>query len=354
VAAEAYVTALNWLLERPAGSKRFHRYGVRVGETAVTVYWAGEDTEAVDAFAALWTSPDEKDVEAFYQAPFQGLEPAELDDTAFFALSLGGNAARLVVRDWIESTIGKVKVSMRQYFADLALGTGECRPLAIWQLLKAVDLPGAASLPPDLGTRIYHSSVTGSGLPRELLRHALSRLRVPSDNEMNAPALFHQRVALIKAVLCGLARHHPYLSNLEVQVALDENKTDTAYVLGRLFAVIEWIQAAAQGDLNKTIRDRFFGAASTTPAAIFGQLFKLSTHHEAKVGGGLRHLFDERKRHIMRALEAAPLPRHLSLEHQGLFAIGYYHERDWLIEEAKRRKLEKELAAAAEASTDAA
>lgn len=365
-AAEAYVTALNWLLGRRAGSKRPHRYGVRVGDTAVTLFWAREDQVAADAWADLWSGPEAEDVEAFYQAPFKGLEPGDLDETAFFALTVGGNASRLVVRDWIETTVGKVKASMRQYFDDLALGCNYQRPLPIWQLLLAIDPPGNARASVtrsrrdaggplgDLGTRIYRASVTGCGLPRELLRHALSRLRVPPDKEKNAGSKFHQRVALIKAVLCGLARRRPQLANLEVHVALDENKSDTAYVLGRLFAVIEWIQGAALGDINKTIRDRYFSAASTTPAAMFGRLLKLSIHHEAKVGAGLRHLFDERKRQIMQRLDADPLPRHLSLEHQGLFAVGYYHERDWLIEEAKRRKLEKELATAAEAAADVA
>ena len=130
-------------------------------------------------------------------------------------------------------------------------------------------------------------------------------------------------------------------------MALDESNDNSAYVLGRLFAVLERLQGAAQNDVNATIRDRYFGAASSTPSSVFGRLLELGTKHLSKLGGGLEHYFDERLRVVMRKLDGSHIPAHLSLEEQGLFAIGYFHERDWLIEDSKNRHAHKQETATA-------
>lgn len=115
-------------------------------------------------------------------------------------------------------------------------------------------------------------------------------------------------------------------------MALDESNTDRAYLLGRLFAALERLQLVASGrgkDLNATIRDRYYGAASTTPAAVFGRLLSLSMHHASKArddGGGV--IAEKTKAGIMSQLPAEGFPRTLGLEDQGLFAVGYYHQRE--------------------------
>lgn len=108
-------------------------------------------------------------------------------------------------------------------------------------------------------------------------------------------------------------------------MSLDENATQVPYLLGRLFAVLEALQGAALGDINATIRDRFFGAASTTPATVFPRLLSLSNHHARK---SERKDLEKLKGQIFHGLPAMSLPKFLRLEEQGLFAIGYYHQRE--------------------------
>lgn len=111
-------------------------------------------------------------------------------------------------------------------------------------------------------------------------------------------------------------------------MSLDENNTNIGYRLGRLFATLEKIQQEANPGINTTIRDRFYGAASGTPVAVFGNLMRLKNHHLAKLGSaGRRVFFEKRLGQIIDGVEAKiAFPAHLNLEDQGRFAIGYYHQ----------------------------
>lgn len=112
-------------------------------------------------------------------------------------------------------------------------------------------------------------------------------------------------------------------------MSLDRERNDIGYVLGRLFAVLEKTQSEANPSLNATIGDRYFGSASSTPIAVFGTLMRLSPHHLSKLEyeGRAVHL----KWEIGQILDKCQkFPNHLNLEQQGLFAIGYYHETQFL------------------------
>jgi CRISPR-associated protein Csd1 len=111
---------------------------------------------------------------------------------------------------------------------------------------------------------------------------------------------------------------------------LDENYKEPGYVLGRLFAVLESLQYAAQGRTNVTIADRYYGAASSTPNTVFPLLERLSRHHLHKLRGERARQavnLEKQKGSIMHLLQAQPFPAVFSMEQQGLFALGYYHQR---------------------------
>ena len=113
-------------------------------------------------------------------------------------------------------------------------------------------------------------------------------------------------------------------------MSLNPDETNVAYRLGRLFAVYENVQRAALDTVNATIKDRYFGAASATPASIFPLLERNSAHHLASLRkgdkGGLAHWFEREIDAILSAVETA-FPRSLRLEDQGRFALGYHHQR---------------------------
>jgi CRISPR-associated protein Csd1 len=110
-------------------------------------------------------------------------------------------------------------------------------------------------------------------------------------------------------------------------MSLDLENKNQGYLCGRLFAVLEKIQEDAQPGINATIKDRYYGAASSTPITVFGRLLNLSNHHLAKLGGGSKTHYEKMIQEIMTCVSSNGLPAHLSLDDQSRFAIGYYHQR---------------------------
>lgn len=107
---------------------------------------------------------------------------------------------------------------------------------------------------------------------------------------------------------------------------LDPENPSVAYRLGRLFATLEKIQEEASPGLNATIRERYYGAASSTPVAVFTTLMRLKNHHLAKLSNKGRAVnFEKLLAQIMSGID--DFPRHMPLQDQGRFAIGYYHQR---------------------------
>ena len=122
-------------------------------------------------------------------------------------------------------------------------------------------------------------------------------------------------------------------------MSLDESNTNVGYRLGRLFAVLEKIQEEANPGINATIRDRYYGAASSTPVIVFSILLKLKNHHLSKLEKPGRVVnMEKRIGEIMENL--SDFPARLSLEDQGRFAIGYYHQRQNFFKKTKSTLME--------------
>lgn len=315
-AAEAYVAALNLMLERPPGGGRRYRQGIALGDS-VLVFWTRDRAPELESLLDLLSGDraDVSDVESVVLAPWRGTDSG-VDLNPFYGLILSGAQARAIVHSWFTVTLGDVKRNVAAWFDALALESGST-PLAMWQLLSAIDPPGDASAPPALASRLATAALLGGPLPREALRHALMRFRVPPDPKQKQA--LYARIALVKAVLIRTYQK-------EIPMSLDPKCHDQAYLLGRLFAVLERLQAAALNDLNATIRDRYFGAASSTPGTVFPRLIRLSVHHAAKAEGA--GWLEKLKGQVIDMMPAQQFPSVLGLEQQGLFAIGYYHQRE--------------------------
>lgn len=328
-AAFAYTTALNALLARDSAQK------TTVGGTTV-VFWAGRATanEAVlcPFLAAMSTDDPSRGAErvrALYKAPKTGVPPCIEDDTPFYILGLSAESkSRLTVRFFHEGTIRGVAETVLRWFSELEIvedkddrekkrrkGEPDRQSLALSALLRALSVQGDLNnAPPLLSAELLRAAFTGARLPERVLAEAINRCAAE-----RGPT--RARAALIKAFL---------IRNLgeEVTVALDLEEKDTAYRLGRLFAVLERLQQDAVSP-NATIRDRYWGAASSMPAYVFPQLLSLATSHLGKLEGdkpGLARWFEKQIGEITSGLPPS-LPATLSLVEQGRFAIGYWHQR---------------------------
>ena len=320
-AAFAYTTALNHLLRADSRQK------LRVGEDTF-VFWAEKPDPAEELFAD-WLQPDPDDpargveaIKALYEAPKTGVRPLDEDETRFFVLGLAPNNARLAVRLWNMNTVRELAAHIRRHFDDLAIVRSPRDPeyLPLWRLLKATAAQGESkNIPPPLASETLRAILAGTPYPQTLLVATLQRIRAEQG------AVNHVRAALIKAVLVRKNRLN-HLTKQEVDVSLDPQNPNIGYRLGRLFAVMERAQEWASPGLNATIRDRFYGAASATPVTAFPYLLnRLTPHHLNKLAVGQKIWLENLIGQILEAV--TQFPAHLSLDDQGRFAIGYYHQR---------------------------
>ncbi|MEA3421025.1 MAG: type I-C CRISPR-associated protein Cas8c/Csd1 [Acidobacteriota bacterium] len=324
-AASAYTTALKKMLAKNSRQK------LQVGD-ATTVFWAEKKNVLEDVFAKIFGEPakgepeqDYKSLIAVFRSPETGAR-AELDpSTRFFVLGLAPNAARIAVRFWWAGTVGDIADNIWQHFDDMAIVHGPNQPdhLSLFRLLVSTAVQGKSdNIQPNLAGEFMKSILTGTPYPQTLLAAAIRRCR--AEREITYP-----RAALLKAVLARETRYYERTEK-EVGMSLDTTNTTPGYLLGRLFAVLEKVQAESAGGwgkINTTIRDRFYGAASSTPVTAFPYLMKLKNHHLSKLEkhkGYYEGLIGE----IIDKLDIEEgFPTHLSLQDQGRFAIGYYHQR---------------------------
>lgn len=330
-AAFAYAAALNSLLRRSENNR--HRLQIA---DASTVFWAeaaGEGSrsaELVEGLFATLVDPPTDAQEAAKIRPViemiskgQPLEEIDLDlhaETRMFVLGLSPNAARLSIRFWHVDSFGTLAERLRQHWRDLEI---EPRPWttapAVWRLLvETAAQRKAENVPSNLAGEVMRAILTGRAYPRTLFSAVVGRCR--ADRDLNG-----MRAAILKAYLVRQGE--------EVPMGLDRNEINAGYRLGRLFAVLQAVQRAALGSINASIRDRFYGAASATPAAVFPILLRTAGHHLSTLRKGEKtgrgEWFEREMSEIMDGFESA-WPRYLRLEDQGRFAIGYYHEREAL------------------------
>lgn len=365
-AAFAYTTLLNHLLRRGADN----RQRLTVGDTTV-VFWAeaddvGEAEAAEELFGAGFGVDRDTDPQATQklqlalEAVAKGRPLAEIDPrlqagTRMVVLGLAPNASRLSIRYWLRDSLGALAERLRVHAQDLALEPVPWKtPPTPWRLALCTapirdGKAKAEDVSPLLAGELMRAILTGGRYPQSLLANLVMRMRADGD-------VGGLRVALCKAVICRDRRLAGSEDNLkEVPVSLDVHLEDPAYLLGRLFAVLEGAQRAALGgQVNATIRDRYFGAASATPALVYGMLLHNAQNHLARVRkdkAGLAVVLEKDIREIVDKLPPH-LPKSLNLKSQGAFAIGYYHQSEARFK--KSAPAETTADADAEATTDKA
>lgn len=317
----AYTTALNTLLQK--GS----RQRLQVGDCS-TVFWAEQPNTIEDLFADLFGEPAKENpeqitqaVHSLYTAPQTGALPLAEDLTPFYVLGLAPNAARIAIRFWHAGTVGETALQIRRHFEDCAVVHGPQQPehLSLFRLLVSTATQGKSeNIPPNLAGDFMKAILAGTPYPQTLLSAAIRRCR--AEREITYP-----RAAMIKAVLTRASRYYK-TKEQEVGMTLDVTNSNPGYRLGRLFAVLEKIQEEANPGINATVRDRFYGAASGTPVTAFPHLMKLKNHHLSKLENRGRAVNLEKiVGEIMDGIN--DFPTHLSLQDQGRFAVGYYHQR---------------------------
>lgn len=318
----AYTTALNYMVNQRDDT-------FLLGDSMI-VFWAeSAEKEYQDAFfASADPGPDnQKEVKGIFDNLKKHREIRIGDlvlnpEQKFYILSLAPNAARLSVRFFYQDSFGSILRNLSEHYQrmDIVKPSWEKQEyLGIRQmLLETVNQNSKDKSPvPNMAALVLQAILSGSRYPASLYTDVLIRIRAEQGRVTRG------RAGIIKAYLI---KNYNWKEG-EHYMGLNEESMDAAYVSGRLFSVLESVQMDANPGIKATIRDRYFNSACATPASVFPVLIKLKNSHMKKLErekGGARVYYEKLLTELMGKLDA--YPKRLSLEEQGRFILGYYHQ----------------------------
>ena len=332
----AYTAALNSLI-----ADRDHK--TVLGDTTI-VYWSEDGNEQYQNAFSFITEPTIEN-QSIVDGVFKNLEKGlavDIDNVAesldlnqrFYILGLAPNAARLAVRFFYQDSFGNILKHLKEHYDRMEIvrpSDDNLEYLGTWRMLQeTVNKKSRDKKPlPSLPSAVFRAMLSGGRYPAALYEAVLGRIRSEQDDsEKQIYKITRGRMAIIKAVLLQNAK----MKKEDVQVSLNEDLANIAYILGREFAVLERIQQEANPKINATIKDRYYNSACATPASIFPILFKLKNSHIRKLKKVEDvNFYEDLLKQLQGKLEATEntktaCPKRLTLEEQGMFNLGYYHQ----------------------------
>lgn len=341
-----------------------------VSDTTI-LFWSEKKIEEINpeevfswVIAAQKVDEDNPDkrvdtIEKFINSIFTG-QLSSARSNHFYVLGLSPNAARISVRFWKTPSVEDFGKNIKKHFDDFEIvhRDYESKYLSLYEILSSVsivtnkrDKPNiiffrgkAYDVIPNLTGQLIEAIIDGSQYPFTLIQQCIIRIRAEAAKKdksgKSIPNITYTRAAILKAYLNRFNKIHKQ-NEKEIKMCLDRTNNNAAYCIGRLFAVLEKIQERANPKINTTIRDKFYGAASSAPVTVFPRLLSLKNAHLKKenISKAEKIYYEKLIGEIV--CEIKSFPTNLSLNDQSQFAIGYYHQRqDFFI--SKSDKKEKE------------
>lgn len=327
-----------------------NKHCVSFGGTQILFWTDGESQSDLEEIAAIFNQRDfeeevgeDEKLQAELNARLLSIRAGKPSpeihmDTRCFILGLSPNDGRLSIRFYEQDTLGKLDEHFASYLQDTEMvsckdGASSLKPRSIGAYVRQTAVLGKPeNVPSTLVASTMHAMICGKPFPMPLYLQLLERTKVDKGYSGSGTKTYDAmrlRVPMLKACLLRFARQRKDVElERSLTVALNEENTNAGYLLGRLFAVLEKAQRDALGkNINATIRDRYIGSASTTPARVFPQLLRLAQYHISKSEyGGVSDRLIERIASTMDGSEAA-FPSTLSYDDQGQFFIGYYQQK---------------------------
>lgn len=355
-AVKTYVTGFNHLIRnrsrRLAGVKVAHWYSGRVEpeQDPLAELMEGFGLRAVDRDdqsepSAAENARERARAEGCARRLLEALragdpEAIRLGSFRYYAMTLSANSGRVVVRDWMEGSFAELLHTVDGWFQDLSIVSRDGKRVIgahKFAAVLAASVRDLKDVPAPLSAAMWRCAIQRRPIPHEVMAQTLNRVRIDLIQDQGPS---HARLGLLKA-FCNRKKGLPNMN-----AELNEHENHPAYLCGRIMAILAAIQRKAMPSVGAGVVQRYYAAASATPALVLGRLIRnAQIGHLPKIDGGLRHWFEKQLADVWQKLPQAP-PTVLTLEEQTLFAMGYYQQNAQQYQSGK-------VAADAEAANDA-
>ena len=333
-AMRKYTEALNYLLKG-----RDHKITI---DDITVIFWAmSKDSGYEDnVMAMLMGQPEGQDgikteemiKDLLSRGSQLGITEREVEDkfndidenVDFYIAGLKPNSSRLSIKFILRKRYGDILMNIARFQGEIQVKE-PLKVVPLYWIKGEMVSPKSSNekVNPDLMTKLFEAVMYNNRFPVALLETLIRRVK--TDKYIN-----DTRAGLIKAYLNRNEKE-------EIKLALDYENRNQAYLCGRLFAVLEWLQKRALGDLNTTIKDKYFASAAAKPATVFPKLLTLAQAHIKKLDGERNKVYYNKLiGQIINEINDE-FPITLSLVDQGKFIIGYYQQnQDFFVKKEDR------------------
>lgn len=321
--ARNYIEALKFLLGNGTeiinekGEKVF-RYSNRqkISDDTVALFWTKKPNEDIDPFADICQPTEERIRKMFSSIVSGDSQRVGVDvDNYFYCCTMSSAAARIAVRDWMAISVSQYQKNIKQWFEDIAtIKDGQvCYPginTILNNCIKKKSKPTQNDFKAKarIGTMLWHTALTNTSLPIMILQSVLTQIE-------------HGYFSEEKSTVIRLVLNRNIKNKYKMKEVLDDQNESKAYLCGRLFALICKLQFKSQGNVNSSIKDRFFASVSNAPANVMGLLLtKYVPIYEKKTKGAYTKSITEI------AARIGHFPDKFTSVERGEFALGYYYQ----------------------------
>ena len=324
VEALKVLTAFEWKKIKK-GNKvkkiKVYQHAIELSDDTLIAFWTKKPDDNIDPWSDI-CQPTVERVKKMFSSVVTGdsLRTETEVDNYFYCCTLSSAAARIAVRDWLAISVSQYQNNLKLWFEDIAtIKNGEVYYPGINSILyncikkKAKPTQSDFKAKTRIGTILWYAALTNTPLPLMILQSVLSQIE---HDKAKYGCFCEEKSTVIRLVL---NRNNKNKYNMKNE--LDEQNASKAYLCGRLFALICKLQFKAQGEVNSSIKDRFFASASNTPARIMGILLtKYVPVYEKKTKGAYSKSITEI------AARIGHFPNKFSITERGEFALGYYYQ----------------------------
>ena len=330
--ARNYVEALKFLTQNgheifDSNGKKEFKYTNRqkISDDTIALFWTKVPDDDIDPWSDICQPTVERIRKMFSSVASGSCQRVDTDVVNYFyCCTLSSAAARIAVRDWMAMSVAKYQSNLKQWFEDIAtIKDGEVYYPGINTILNNCIKKKTNKTQSDykaksrIGTMLWYAALTNSSLPLMILQSVLSQIEHENDKYCG--------FSVEKSTVIRLILNRNNKNKCKMENKLDEQNLSKAYLCGRLFALICKLQYSAQGEVNSSVKDRFFASVSVSPARVMGLLLaKYVPVYQKKSRRMGKYSYAVDIADV--AAKIGHFPDKFSLTERGEFALGYYYQ----------------------------